>query len=152
MTTPPAGDGADAAADGPVDPAAGSQSGGAAAQETSQVPAAAPPPPFAPPPAPWLAPVARAPRVLWVNPARRSHVAGTAAIAGLVLLGAGFGIGWAASDGGHDHGGPGYRLQIGPANFPNGPLRGHFPGQVPYRPLPRQAPTAPATPSPTSTK
>lgn len=150
MTTPPAGDGADAAANAPADAEAGPRGGGAAAQQTSQVPPAAPPPPTAPPPAPpWLAPVARPPRVLWVNPARRPHVLGTAAIAGLVLLGAGIGIGWAASGDDSGHGRP-YRIQIGPANFPHGPQRGYFPGRGPGgNAVPS---TGVPTPTPTSTK
>jgi hypothetical protein len=96
--------------------------------------------------------------VPWVNPDRRFHVIGSSVIAGLVLLGAGFGIGYASSSGGH---GPGpVRMERG-GGFPPG-LRdgrvGRFPGgQLPgnrprgANPLPGATSVAPA-PTPTSTK
>lgn len=149
MTTPPSGDGADAAADSRPEADTAPPSGGAAEQETSTIPPAAPPPPYPPPPPPpWLAPVARPPRVLWINPARRPHVWGSAAVAGLVLLGAGIGIGWATSDDGHDHGRSGMHFQLRPGNFPDGPHQGYFPRQRPGRVVP---PSRAPVPTPTST-
>jgi hypothetical protein len=97
-------------------------------------PAAAPEPPHAPPPAVQsaaFAPVARPPRVPWVNPDRRSHVIGAAIIGGLVVLASGFGIGYASS-GGHDRHGP-QRMERGGGPHFQGP-----PGQ--FRPRDRQFP------------
>jgi hypothetical protein len=128
------------------------------ADESAEAPS--PPPPAAPStgaPAPdhtyAFAPVTRAPRVPWVNPARRAHVVGVAAASALVLLGAGIGIGWAAGgDGPGGHGG--YPMQLRPAYYPGGPGAPGLPGRGRLKhqfPLPGQLPTA-ATPSPTSTK
>ena len=113
-------------------------------------------PPAAPPVAPIFAPVPRAPRVPWVNPDRRSHVIGSALVAALVLLGAGFGIGYASNS--DDHGRPGpARMERG-GGFPPGLRMGrfpdrHFPGQPGRGHNPRPGATAGApTPAPTSTK
>jgi hypothetical protein len=124
----------------------------------STSPIAAPAPAPAAAPSAVFQPVPRAPRVPWVNPDRRSQVVGSSIIAALVLLGAGFGIGYASSSDGHGDSGPA-RMERG-GGFPPG-LRegrvGHFPGgQLPGNhqrgmyPLPATA--VPATPAPTSTK
>ena len=93
------------------------------------------------------------PRVPWVNPQRRSQLALGAVVAGLVLLGAGFGIGYAAAPSGPDHGV--MRIQggypprlVGPyGRLPNR----QFPGG-PRRPAPSRASTPTPTPTPTATK
>ena len=140
MTTPPSDESAGTPAPGAPPP-----------DEAPAPPPSAPPPvppPSAAPPPPWLAPVPRAPRVLWINPARRVHVIGAAAVAGLVLLGAGIGIGWGTSGDGHDHRG-GYRLELGPGYFPQGP-RGAL---LPHRfPAPLGPPKIAPTPAPSATK
>jgi hypothetical protein len=122
----------------------------AATAETSAIPADAPPhpaPPTGPPqagppplgpqpyPAPPFAPVYRAPRVPWVNPDRRSHVIGAGVIGALVLLGAGFGIGYASSSS-DDHRPGMLRIERGggpyvpgpPGHFRPGPRNEQFPG------------------------
>ena len=82
------------------------------------------------------------PRVRWINPQRRVHVAGAGLVLALVCGGAGVAIGWAASDH-HDRGpigvrlAPGYYGRYGPGPGRMGPNR-----------LPR--PAAPA-PTPSST-
>jgi hypothetical protein len=131
--------------------------------------AAAPPPPAEPPAAqpgpppgpPWppdgyqypFAPVYRAPRTPWVNPARRGHVVAAAIVGALIFGGGGLAIGHALAS--HDdhavrHGvvriGPDEGIQGGP-----GLGRGQFPrppdGSRRQRPnIP--APSAPV-PSPT---
>lgn len=78
-------------------------------------PAGPPPAPPAGPPAPpprgpdyaGFAPVARPPRVPWVNPARRTQLVGWSVVAALLLIGAGFGIGYAVGGSDDDHYGPG---------------------------------------------
>lgn len=117
---------------------------------------AAVPPPPAPP---MFQPVPRPPRVPWVNPARRSHLAGAALAGAIVLLGAGFGIGYAASPDDHGRGGS-MRMERG-GGFPPGhrdgrlgPFPGRqFPGNRPNGPGPLPgASVAPSTPVPTGTK
>jgi hypothetical protein len=105
-----------------------------------------------------FAPVVRPPRVPWVNPDRRSHIVGAGVLGGLVVLAAGFGIGYAVAPSGHDGHGPGLRIERGGAYFPGrmvpGPA-GQFPvpgnrqHRLPAAPASSAAPTAPA---PTSTK
>lgn len=99
-----------------------------------------------------FAPQQRAPRAPWVNPARRSKLTAVAVGAAVVLFGAGFGIGWAASDGGGGHGGhrdwmrhPGYMqpYQGGPRFVPPGHQR------KPKQPRPAQSATV--APNPTKT-
>lgn len=80
----------------------------AAEPATPPAPAATPAPAAAPPGYAYatFAPLPRAPRVPWVNPARRGHVVGAAIVGALIALGAGFGIGFAVAgsgDGGHGH-------------------------------------------------
>jgi hypothetical protein len=96
--------------------------------------------------------------VPWTNPDRRAHIIGSSVIAGLVLLGAGFGIGYASSSG--DHGRPGPRLERG-GGFPPG-LRNGQVGRYPIGPLPANrgrgnhplpgATAVSPTPAPSSTK
>ncbi|MDT4912553.1 MAG: hypothetical protein QOC66_1681, partial [Pseudonocardiales bacterium] len=81
-----------------------------------------------------FAPVVREPRVPWINPDRRSHLLGAALIGALLVLGAGFGIGYAVAPSDHDRNGP-QRFERGGPNFqgPPGQLapgrqRGQFPG------------------------
>ena len=99
-----------------------------------------------------FAPQPRAPRVPWVNPARRSRLGLVAAGAAVVLFGAGFGIGWAASDGGGRGGhrdwmrDPGY-LQPYEGGGRQFVPPGHH--RKPKQPHPAQS-TA-ATPNPTKT-
>src|SRR4051812_41285549 len=57
-----------------------------------------------------FAPVMRPPRVPWVNPDRRSHILGAGVLGGLVVLAAGFGIGYAAAPSGHGDHHPGLRI------------------------------------------
>jgi hypothetical protein len=112
-----------------------------------------PPPAMPPPGAPgpqWqpaaypFAPVARAPRTPWVNPARRGHVIAAAIVGALLFGGAGLLIGHAASDHGDRHG----VVRIGPAGGMQGPGFGH--GQHPRRPgAPGpQVPNGPASSAP----
>lgn len=120
-------------------------------------PAVPPVPPV--PPVPF-APVPRPPRVPWVNPDRRSHLLGAGLLGGLVLLAAGFGIGYAVAPSGHHGHGPMTRFERGGAYFPGhmvpGPA-GQFPApgngrrRVPGAP-PASTPAVPATPTATSTK
>jgi hypothetical protein len=148
MTTPP-----------PDEPA---ETVPAASAPPPSPPAAPPAPAAALPPAqpaaenPVFAPVPRAPRVPWVNPARRSHVVGAAVIGTVVALGAGFGIGFAVAPSDNDHHRPYdmYRNGYGPG------MRGHLgwypargqmlvPGKGMYQ-LPPGATAPPATPSPST--
>jgi hypothetical protein len=170
-------------ADSPVTPPAGSPaapptgSPGGPADATGPIgfppPGAATEHPFPPQaaPGPWATPAAefspfqpvyRPPRAPWVNPARRSHLVGAAVVAGLVLLAAGFGIGYAAAPSGHN--GP-QRIERGGGYLPGqGQLRGGPGGQFPGNGqrqgpgFPRQGPTSvpatpasPATPAPSTT-
>ena len=113
-------------------------------------------PPGPPPGQPYpFAPVYRAPREPWVNPARRAGVAGLAAAALLLAIGLGVLIGWAAFGGdGHEHrmrdGGYGrmYRAPDGyPPKIPGHPRMrpgqpgGKLPGVTPTAPAPKPAPT-----------
>jgi hypothetical protein len=110
---------------------------------------------------PVFAALPRPPRVPWVNPARRGHLAGAAAGAAVLLLAAGFGIGYAvapAGDDGHGHRfGDGYGPALHGRLLPGIPGMPGMPGIRPGdrdRPYPA-APTAtsvPATPSGTSTR
>jgi hypothetical protein len=134
-------------------------------QPTAAVPEpepAGPPPgqhyPFGPAPQPYpFAPVYRAPREPWVNPARRAGVAGLAAAALLLAIGRGVLIGWAAfSGGGHEHRmyQDGYgRMYRAPDGYAPG-IPGHprlHPGK-PGGKQPGVSPTSPAPkPSPTRT-
>ena len=94
----------------------------------------------------------RAPRVPWVNPARRSRLGLVAAGAAVVLFGAGFGIGWASSDGGGHNGHrdwmryPGY-LQP----YEGGGRQFAPPGHHRKPKQPRPAQSATASPNPTKT-
>ena len=82
------------------------------------------------------------PRVLWVNPQRRMHVAGAGLAIALVCGGAGVAIGWAASD--HHERGP-IGVRLGPANHGR-----YLPGPDRMGPNRLPRPAAP-TPAPTST-
>ena len=144
------------AAEAPAVGAPSSAAPPAGPQQQFGPPPGFPPPGPVPPPYGGWAPVPRPPRVPWVNPDRRVHLAGAAIIAGLVLLAGGFGIGWAASSG-DDH----HRDLRGHFGNLRGPdmMRGGYPGmqiprgQLPQRQFPNPGqPAAPATPSPTSTK
>jgi hypothetical protein len=131
------------------------------AESASPPAAAAPPPPPAaapPPPAAIFAPVPRAPRVPWVNPARRGNVIAAAVIAAVVLIGAGIGIGYAVAPSDRDHHrmGPGIYMVPGEGGyqggyypFPNRKMMkpGHHLRQVPQPP----AKTVPAKPSGSAT-
>src|SRR4051812_15376608 len=98
-----------------------------------------------------FAPVMRPPRVPWVNPDRRSHILGAGVLGGLVVLAAGFGIGYAVAPSGHHDRGPELRIERGggayfPGRMVPGPA-GQFPGpgNRPRR-LPAPVPSA-ATPT-----
>jgi hypothetical protein len=111
-----------------------------------------------------FAAVPRPPRVPWVNPDRRPHVIGSAIVAALVLLGAGFGIGYAAAPSDHgrygpQHMQPGMQFQPGQGGIAPGRI-GKFPGPGKQRPggpgnapFPASStPVAPSTPAaPSST-
>lgn len=73
----------------------------AAAVPAEGAQAAPPPPPPGPPPPFVAAAFAPVPREPWVNPRRRTQIAGIGLLAALACLGAGIGIGFAASGGGH---------------------------------------------------
>jgi hypothetical protein len=79
----------------------------ALAAPAAEPPAAPPPPassPAPPPPVPPAVPPAAfapVPREPWINPRRRTQVAGIGLVAALACIGAGIGIGFAAS--GDDH-------------------------------------------------
>lgn len=123
-----------------------------------------PPQPPEPPPAAVAPPAQqdvfaaqpRAPRVPWVNPARRSRLGLVAAGAAIVLFGAGFGIGWASSGGGgHDgprggwmHRMPGFGYQ---QPYEGGGRQFVPPGRHRKPKLPRPPQSATATPNPTKT-
>ncbi|MFN2562984.1 MAG: hypothetical protein ABR571_17035 [Jatrophihabitans sp.] len=98
-----------------------------------------------------------------MNPDRRTHILGAGILGGLVVLAAGFGIGYAVAPSGHHERGPMMRFERGGAYFPGhmvpGPA-GQFPapGNGRRRLLPGAPPAsastsaAPTTPTPTSTK
>lgn len=124
----------------------------AEAPEPPVPPPAAAPPPFGPPPRPYggygypgFAPVPRAARVPWVNPARRLQVALVSFVAGLLLLGAGVAVGAVAGGehrGGYERFGPMMGNEYGPNFGPPGTWRrGHQ--RPPAAPVP--TPTAPPT-------
>ena len=112
-------------------------------------PATQPPPPepaayaAVPGPAPF-APVARAPRTPWVNPARRGHVVAAAIVGALVFGGGGVLIGHALTDGGHDRDGFG-RFERGPGM--RGPEFGPRMRRLPGGPR-HNMPNVPSAPSP----
>ena len=133
----------------------------AADQPTESQPPTPPPPPAPPPhampPVPpggmpdqqyAFAAIPRAPRVPWINPARRGHVTATAIGAALVVLLAGIGIGWAVTPTHHRYRFvPAFRFMPG-GYFP-GELRNpygypRFPKYPPTYPTPTSVPTAPA--------
>ena len=94
---------------------------------------------------PAFAPAPRAPRVPWVNPARRLHVALVSFVAGLLLLAAGMTIGAVASGGhrgGYERFGPAMSNEYGPYFGPPGTWRR---GQLHPRAAPVPTPTAPPT-------
>jgi hypothetical protein len=80
-----------------------------------------------------------------VNPERRAQVVGAAAAAGLVLLGAGIGIGWAAAPSGHHHPRD-VRIEL----IPGGRLRPGFPHHFPHAVFPPPGRSVP-TPLPSGT-
>jgi hypothetical protein len=82
------------------------------------------------------------PRVRWVNPDRRVHIAGAGLLVALVFGGAGVAIGWAASDH-HDRGPIGVRLAPGHDGR-------YLPGPGRMGPNRQPRPAAPI-PTPTST-
>jgi hypothetical protein len=124
---------------------------------------ASPPPPApaestaaTPPPAPpadqsaVFAPVPRAPRVPWVNPARRGNVIAAAVIAAVAFIGAGIGIGYAIAPSDRDHH---ERYRMGPGIYM---VPGEYGGQG-YYPMPGKLrpgkrmgnfPNGPGTPAP----
>jgi hypothetical protein len=131
--------------------------------ETTAPAGTTPPAAALPPPPPGdqavFAPIPRAPRIPWVNPARRGHVLAAAIVAALVLLGGGIGIGAAIGSGGHHRHGPEqmYRGGYGPGMqgggiyvVPGRPMP--YPGKKLRRHMQLPAVSTPATPSPSSTK
>jgi hypothetical protein len=108
--------------DSAPDPAAATPAPGTPPPATPPtMPTPAMPPPAAPEPTapdfvPGLAPfapVARAPRTPWVNPARRGHVAAAVIVGALVFGGGGVLVGHALTGDGHDRDGFG-RFERGP--------------------------------------
>jgi hypothetical protein len=71
---------------------------------TSDEPESGTPAAQPPPTEPGFAPVPRPPRVPWLNPARRTQFAGSAIVAAVLLIGAGFGIGYAVGGSKDDDG------------------------------------------------
>jgi len=129
----------------------------APAASPEQPQAAAPPPPAGPPaspppPPPAFTPVPREP---WINPRRRTQVAGIGLVAALACLGAGIGIGWAAS--GDDHRDRPHRVMFLPGHIGYGPAiygpRGGFGWQqLPGDPYGNGGGSVgPASPAPSST-
>jgi hypothetical protein len=118
--------------------------------------AAAPPPagPPAPPPPSPLPPLSHAafvpvPREPWINPRRRTQVAGIGLIAALAFLGAGIGIGFAVS--GDDHRDRPHNVLMVPGRYGYGPAiygpRGNV-GVVPMPGGPYDDDGGSATPAP----
>lgn len=112
-------------------------------------PASPPTQPSVPPPAPPSAAspaFAPVPRVPWVNPDRRGHLAATGVAAAVLLLAAGFGIGYAAAP---DHGNHYRHVRMHPGMLRQAPNL--YPGPR-YLPKPRGGiRTVTVTPSPSST-
>jgi hypothetical protein len=149
--------------DHPAEPAESTTSPTPPVETTGEAPPPAgpsgPPPGWVPassgPPPGWVpaafTPVPRAPRVPWFNPQRKAAIVGGGVAAALVLLGAGFGIGYAvAPSGHHDRYGPAYRSGFGPEMhgryLPDRLPRGEFP--FPRGPQHMPTPTTPsASPS-----
>lgn len=114
--------------------------------------AAAPPtyPPATPPAAPF-APVERAPRTPWVNPARRGHLAAAAVVGALIFGGGGMLIGHAVT--GHNEHRSGVQrmerpgvAQQGPRPAPRQQRQGGPRRQIPNQPpAPAPAPSGSAT-------
>lgn len=94
-------------------------------------PAPPSPPPSAPVPVAAFAPVPREP---WINPGRRTQVAGVGLIAALAMLGAGIGIGFAVS--GNDHPDRPRDMLIMPRHFGYGPAVYGPRGDVGVWPMP----------------
>jgi hypothetical protein len=119
----------------------------APAADAAQTRTAGPPAPSQAPVAPTtqpFAPVPRAHRTPWVNPARRAHVVAAAVLGALIFGGGGILVGHAVSDHGERHGGAA-RFEHGPGGY--GPGFGR--GQQRYRELPRQhGPNGPKRPVP----
>ena len=127
-----------------------------APQPTEAIPAVPPAgEPFAEPAAGPFAPVARAPRMPWVNPARRGRVAAAAIVGALVFGGGGLLVGHAVTGHGDRHGdrnGGVMRMHLEPGMGGHGFGRGQHPHN---RGGPRQqgpngpvAPTHVPTPAP----
>ena len=112
-----------------------------------------PGPGFAEPYAHPFAPVARAPRAPWVNPARRGHLAALALVGALLFGGGGVLLGHAMSNHGDRHGV--MRFERGPGPGEHGLRRGQLPRYAPGpqrrgpqgsgAPVPRPTPTGSAT-------
>lgn len=149
MTTPPE----EPASEPSPDPAAKPAPEPAdATAPTAAVPPTAPPTPPAQPyayPHPAFAPVPRAPREPWVNPAKRVPAAIAAGLIAIVLIGGGFAAGFAT---GHHDGDRAVRVRFQPGlrdDFPGMPMgpgyrdRGH-------RMYPPNLPTPSTTPSPSA--
>jgi hypothetical protein len=98
--------------------------------------------------------VPQTPKAPWVNPDRKRHLLAAAIIAALVLVGAGFGIGYAAAPSG-DHGDrihrgyfPGERIGVAPGGrLPDGPFPHRFPNRGPASSSSSAPSATPSTPS-----
>jgi hypothetical protein len=112
----------------------------------------APPPPPPPPAPPAFAPVPREP---WINPRRRTQVAGIGLVAALACLGAGIGIGWAAS--GDDHRDRPHGVMFVPGRVGYGPAIYGPHAKFGWQPMPGGpydnggGSASPASPAPSST-
>jgi hypothetical protein len=143
MTTP---------SDSPDHPAEGPPSAAQTDSPTAAVPTVGPdtrppsqPPEFWLPPGQPFAPVARAPRTPWVNPARRGHVAAVAIVLALVFGGGGVLLAHVVTHHGRQNGV--VRFQRVPGM--GGPGFGR--GQLPRRQFPpRRGPTATVAPTPSA--
>lgn len=133
---------------------------------TTEAPAASPeepqaaPPPHAGPPAPPPPPVppaafAPVPREPWINPRRRTQVAGIGLVAVLACLGAGIGIGFAVS--GDDHRDRPHDIVLVPARVGYAPAIYGPHGNFGWEPMPGGpydnggGSVGPASPAPSST-
>jgi hypothetical protein len=105
---------------------------------------------------PGFAAVPRPPRVPWVNPARKTQLAGWAVVASVLLIAAGFGIGYAVAGSDDHHRRPGmmYPARHMPYDM-HGRLRpapNHYPmPRMSHGPLVGPTVTVTVTPSPAST-
>jgi hypothetical protein len=130
-----------------------------ASAASPEEPHAAPPPPQAGPPAPPPPPAppafAPVPREPWINPRRRTQVAGIGLVTALACLGAGIGIGWAAS--GDDHRDRPHGVMFVPGRVGYGPAIYGPHAKFGWQPMPGGpydnggGSASPASPAPSST-